>query len=154
MFHLKRASFFSFRRVEGSPVSFFSLWGCSVMCNSLQLFAQWRENIQSFHPWLRHHGLDRPHSLCFSPSLSNRKVKWELHLRQPRLSDCERLCINAILTCLHNIFGFLVLAEQHKSFYIMLHRWAGQSSQQEKANLHHHIWRNSMTELFLNLKRS
>lgn len=85
--------FFSLRGVEGSPGSFFSLWGCSVMCNSLQLFAQWRENIQSFHPWLRHHGLDRPHSLCFSQSLSNSwaKVKWELHLRQPRLSDCECL---------------------------------------------------------------
>lgn len=85
--------FFSLRGVEGSPVSFFSLWGCSVMCNSLQLFAQWRENIQSFHPWLRHHGLDWPHSLCFSQSLSNSwaEVKWELHLRQPRLPDCECL---------------------------------------------------------------
>lgn len=53
MFHLKRhGAFFGggFQGAKGCPVSFFSPSGCSVMCNSLQLFAQRCENIQSFHP--------------------------------------------------------------------------------------------------------
>lgn len=134
MFHLKRkrASFFLWGELRGALFLFLAYE--AAVCNSLQLFAQWRENIQSFHPWLRHHGLDRPHALCFSQSLSNSwaQVKWELHLRQPRLSDYEWLCIIAILTRFHNIFGLLDLAYYYISTTIMIHRWAGQSSQLEK----------------------
>lgn len=100
------SKFFSlWGELRGALFLIFSPWGCSVMCNNLQLFAQWHENIQSFHPWLRRYGLDWPHSLYFSQSLSNSlaEVKWELHLRQPRLSYCQWLCSNTILTCFHNI---------------------------------------------------
>lgn len=87
-----------------------SLWGelrgtqCFFLASEtpvwLQLFAQWRENIQSFHPWLRHHGLDWPHSLLFSLLLSQScaQVKWELHLTQSRQSNYEKFCIKIVFT--------------------------------------------------------
>lgn len=135
MFHLtrQRVSFFSFRGVKGSPVAFFSLWGSSVMCNSLQVFAQWRENIQSFHPWLRHHGLEQPQSsisLSHYPTAGGQLNEGSI-LGNPdclNINDCAAMLLHcAYKTCL----AFL---SWHTStqIYKSTHRWGGQSSKQAK----------------------
>lgn len=148
MFLLRRSTFFSLRGAEESPVSFFSLRGCTVMCNSLQLFCTVAREHSEFPPLTQTSWLG-PTSLSLFHS-----VKWGLHLRRCRLPDCTRSDLNSVLKDLHNAAGVCASVYEYKTFFLAISRWAGQDSEWKTNLSFHHIWRNSMTELFLNLRTS
>lgn len=111
MFLLRRSTFFSLRGAEESPVSFFSLRGCTVMCNSLQLFCIVAREHSEFPPLTQTSWLG-PTSLSLFPS-----VKWGLHLRRCRLPDCTRSDLNSVLKDLHNAAGVCASVYEYKTFF-------------------------------------